>query len=203
MQKHYAAGEIIVRREEIVAHLIRIETGRVRFEAADQVWFLKEGACFGEEGVFLGKPAPSTALSSEETRVTLFPETEAEAFLSANPVPALRAVLRMTTRLHERTEPFSPENRRYLSLLKVLLPYASPEKESPSFTRCPFDRSRLAEMAGVDEETMQRLIAEAAPFGDLRVEEDGALSVREAEYLRRRIVEGRCAAGFSAAAGDA
>ncbi len=199
MERHYAAGDIIVRREEIVPYLIRIETGRVRFEMGGQVWSLGDGDCFGEEGIFLGKPAPYTALASEETTVTLLSEAEAEAFLATNPVAALRAVLRTTARLHEGVASLSVENPHYVHLLKTLLPYAPREADPSSFTRLSLDGVALAEMMGVGEETVRRLLTEAAVLDDVRIGEDGMILVKGAEYLRRRIVEGRSAAFFAEA----
>ncbi len=199
MQQHYAAGDIIVRREEIVPHLIRIDSGRVRLETADQAWSLGDGDFFGEEGVFLGKPAAYTALASEETTVTLLPAPEAEAFLSAQPALSLRAVLRTVSRLHEKTASFSPENPHYLRVLKTILPYVAAGTGSSPYTPLPFALDQLAEMVAMNPDALRRLIEEAAVLQDIILAEDGSLSARDAETLRRRIAEGRCHSFFSAA----
>ena len=124
MQRHYGAGDIIIRREEIAPFLFRIENGKVRFEIRGHVWFLSGGDCFGEEGVFLGKPASYTALAAEETTAILLSRDEAASFFAENLPSSLLIIHRTVANLHEATAPLSPGNYHYLRLLKVLLPYA-------------------------------------------------------------------------------
>jgi len=199
MERHYGAGEVMARRDEILPYLIRVDAGRVRIETAAQTWFLSDGDCFGEEGVFLGKPAPYTALAAEETTATLFSETEAAAFLSANPAAALLAVQRTVARLHETTAPLTPDNPRYLHLLRMLLPHAPREGDPASFTRVPFDLAHLAGLVGTTPEAVRILLTGAAPFGDVSISDEGAILVKGAEHIRRRITEVGCASFFAAA----
>lgn len=196
MERHYAAGEIIIRRDEIAPFLVRIRSGKVRFEMSGQCWDLSDGDFFGEEGVFLRKPAPYTASAGVETAVELLTESEAASYLAGTPATALLAVQRTVTRLHEQTAPLTPDNSRYLRLLRLILPHTRSSTAPDQFSKLSITRADLAALMGTTPETLSVLLSVATPFGDLRMDEDGTLYAKGTEHLRDRISATRNAGYF-------
>jgi|GEM_PF-1368380 len=197
MERHYAAGEIIIRRDEIAPFLVRIRSGKVRFEMPDQIWDLSDGDFFGEEGIFLKKPSPYTASAGVETTVDLLTEPEAASYLAGTPAAALLAVQRTVTRLHEQTAPLTPDNPRYLRLLRLLLPHTrSHATAADQLSQLSVTRTDLAALLGTTPEALAALLSVAAGFGDLRMDDDGTIYARGAEHLRERISAARNATYF-------
>lgn len=195
MERHFAAGEIIIRRNEIAPQLVRIRSGKVRFELPGRAWDLSDGDFFGEEGVFLKKPAPYTAAAAIETMVELLAEDEAAAYLAGNPAAALLAVQRTVARLHEPTGPLLPDNPRYLRLLGLLLPHAFDQGEPGVFSKLSVTLPDVAALLETTTESVRTLIAEAAALGDLKLDAD-TISTKGAEHLRDRIAGVRNASYF-------
>ena len=196
MERHYAAGEMILRRDEISPFLMQIRTGKVRLETTTRSWYLSDGDFFGEESIFLRKPATYTAFASEETILDLLTESEAASFLAGNPAAALIAIQRNIARLHEPAPPLTTDNPFYLRLLRTLLPYTRRGGERETFSPIPLGLTDLATLLETTPEAIKCFLTGASAFGDIRLDNDDTLSVREAEHLRMRISATRNAAYF-------
>lgn len=197
MEKHYAAGEIIIRRDEIASFLVKIRSGKVRFETSGARWDLSDGDIFGEEGVFLKKPSPYTAAAAIETTADLLTEPEAASFLAGTPAAALLAIQRNVARIHQPTEPLTPENPRYMRLLAMLLPHAVSHGDNESYSKLAISLQDIAALLGTTPESARTLLSESNTFGDLTLNGDDTISAKGSEHLRGRIAAARNASYFS------
>jgi CRP-like cAMP-binding protein len=196
MEKHYAAGEIIIRRDEIAPFLVRIRSGKVRFETPDDRWDLSDGDLFGEEGIFLKKPSPYTAAAAIETTVELLTEPEAASFLAGTPAAALLAIQRNVARLHRPTGPLTADNMRYMHLLALLLPHTVSHGDAGAFSKLSISLQDIAVLLETTPESVRMLLSEASLFGDLVLNEDDSISAKGTEHLRNRIAAARNASYF-------
>lgn len=189
MEKLFSSGSVIVRRHEIAPFLMHIVSGKVSCEIPGRSWHLSDGDFFGDEGVFLKKPAPYTAYAAEETVISMMGETEAAAFLAGQPATALAAIHRAAARLYEPTGPLTPDNPLYLRLLKVLLPYAS--QDNDGFSRLSVTLDHLASSLDITVESVRTLLKESAALGAVRIDDDDTVRAQGAECLRRALSAGQ------------
>ncbi len=189
VERHYATGEIILRRGEISPFLHMVVKGKVRVEEPSGFFYLSAGDFFGEEGAFLRKPSPFTVLAGDETVLSLLRDADLEKAMGEQPELASRIVRKSVARVGEVFTETSPFSKGYVRALLHLLPHLEGEYEG--YRRVDISLMDLAENLGISLPSLRILLSESRRFGDVRLEEETMIFSRCGDSIRRRLLQVR------------
>lgn len=165
--KHYKAGEIIFREEDIPLHYYQIEKGKIKLNnyTEDGKEFIQnifsDGHSFGESLLFVERPYPMNAVCIEDSSVFRLPKSSFLDLVQSNPEISLNIYQCLAERMYYKYIMFyNLSFQNPASKLKLLLDYLKSyhDDKAPYSFLIPLTRQQLASLIGLRVETVIRTI---------------------------------------------
>jgi CRP/FNR family transcriptional regulator len=187
-ERSFGKKEIIFREGDPPSCLYILKEGKIKIYKVSQegkvttLEVIPPGRTFGEVAIFDGKPYPATAEAATEVKVLCLLRNYFLDFLQKNPAVAISIIsdlgarLRLAKTLMQMLAAEPAEKRLALTILKLAEKLGKPLSNGV-LVDIPLTRQDLADMSGLAQETVVRIIG--------RWQKEGVLSFKRKHILIR------------------
>ena len=175
-------GEIIIRKGEIATNLFFIAKGSIRIEKEkENPFFLKEKDFFGEEGVFLRKPANYTAIVSDVADIRFIQKEELLDFFKAKEERILKLIRKSVANTFDNIDDLKNTSNNYLLFLDKIVEHSNNNNNQE--TMLNISLLTLAEELGISLPVLRTFIEESEGFGHFTFK-DNKLTINNIDNVK-------------------